>query len=94
MRNTEGQENCPQGSSAEAHSAPKISQMLTPAQVQLLDYANYLDGPDLVKSLKLLHDIAVYFSNDPIDEKEKYALFSVKVLWECIEEIVGETGKG
>tara|TARA_R110000764_G_scaffold240046_1_gene341791 strand:- start:72071 stop:72346 length:276 start_codon:yes stop_codon:yes gene_type:complete len=90
MRNGEGQENCPKGSSAEAQSAPQISQMLTQAQLQLLDYADALDGPDLVKSLKLLHNIAVYHSSEPLDEAEKDALFSVKGLWECIERIVIE----
>jgi hypothetical protein len=90
MRNGEGQKNCPHGSNAEAQSAPKTPQMLSPGQVQLLDYADALDGPHLVKSLKLLHDIAVYHSTEPIDEEEKDALYHIKVLWECIEVIVGE----
>jgi len=91
MRNTEGQEkNCPHGSNADAQSAPKIPQMLSPAQVQLLHYADALDGPHLVKSLKLLHDIAVYHSTEPIDEEEKDALYLIKGLWECVEVIVGE----
>ena len=94
MSTQDGQESCPQGSSANAQSVTKISQMLTPAQVQLLDYANYLDGPDLVRSLKLLHDIVVYHSNEPLDEDEKCALYSIKVLWEYVEGIVGETGDG
>jgi len=63
--------------------------MLSPAQIQLLDYANYLDGPDLVKSLKLLHNIAVYLSSEPLYEAEKDALYSVKGLWECIERVIG-----
>lgn len=89
MRNTEGQENCPQGSSTNAQSVPKIPHMLSPGQVQLLDYADALDGPDLVKSLKLLHDIAVYHSTEPIDEEEKDALYLIKGLWECIERVIG-----
>jgi len=67
--------------------------MLTQAQIQLLDYADALDGPDLVKSLKLLHNIAVYHSSEPLDEAEKDALFNVKGLWECIERIVFEKWK-
>ncbi|GLU44698.1 hypothetical protein [Allomuricauda sp. NBRC 101325] len=89
MRNGDGQEkNCPNCGYANALSAPKISQMLTQAQIQLLEYADALDGPDLVKSLKLLHNIAVYHSSEPLDEAEKDALFSVKGLWECIERII------
>ena len=90
MSTQDGQKSCPQCSSANAQSAPKISQMLSPAQIQLLDYADALDGPDLVKSLKLLHNIAVYHSSEPLDEAEKDALYSVKGLWECIGRIVFE----
>ncbi len=90
MLHSKGQESCPEGSSANAQSAPKMPHMLSPAQVQLLDYADALDGPHLVKSLKLLHDIAVYHSTEPIDEEEKDALYLIKGLWECVEGIVGE----
>ncbi|RDY61494.1 hypothetical protein DX873_04850 [Flagellimonas nanhaiensis] len=61
--------------------------MLTPAQVELLQFANYLDGPDLVNALKLLHDVVIYHSEIPLDEEEKTALYSVKGLWECIQAI-------
>ncbi len=90
MSTQDGQKNCPQGSSADAQSAPKILHMLSPAQVQLLHYADALDGPHLVKSLKLLHNIAVYHSTEPIDEEEKDALYLIKGLWECVEGIVRE----
>ncbi|MFD2098545.1 hypothetical protein [Flagellimonas iocasae] len=90
MSTQDGQKNCPhcqQGSTDAAPSAPKISRELTPAQVQLLEYVHYLDAPDLVKSLKLLRDITIYHSHEPLDEEEKDALFTVKGLWECIEKI-------
>ncbi|NDV14886.1 hypothetical protein GO009_02515 [Muricauda sp. TY007] len=92
MRNTEGQGYCPHCkkdiTEDKAQSAPKISRMLTPEQVELLEFADYLDGPDLVKSLKLVHDVVLYHSHEPLDEAEKDALFNLKVLWECIEGIV------
>lgn len=94
MSTQDGQKSCPLGSSANTQSAPKISHMLSPAQIQLLDYADALDGPDLVKSLKLLHNIAVYHSSEPLDEVEKDALYSVKGLWECIERITGNGVNG
>lgn len=71
-----------------AQSVPKISRMLTQEQIELLEFADYLDGPDLVKSLKLVHDVVRYHSREPIDEAGKDALFNLKVLWECIEGIV------
>jgi len=94
MSTQDGQKSCPHCSSANAQSASKISQMLSPAQIQLLGYADALDGPDLVQSLKLLHNITVYHSSEPLDEAEKDALYSIKVLWECIERIIGDGGEG
>ena len=32
-------------------------------------------------------DFTIYHSQIPIDEEEKNALFTVKGLWECIQEI-------
>ena len=91
MLHSKGQNQCLHCKAAltaeEAQSAPKISQMLTPAQVELIQFANYLDGPDLVNALKLLHDVVIYHSEIPLDEEEKTALFSVKGLWECIQAI-------
>ena len=89
MRNGEGQEkSCPHCSNPNAQCATQPPQMLTPAQLELLDYADALDGPDVVKSLKLLHDVVIYHSYEPIDEEEKNALFHLKGLWECIERII------
>ena len=89
MSTQDGQKSCPHCSNEQAPNPALSFPLLTPAQTQLLEYANDLDGPDLVKSLKLVHDIAVYHSHEPLDEDEKDALFSVKVLWEHIERIYG-----
>lgn len=83
MLHSKGQNQCPH---CQKGTTPK-SQQLTPAQVQLLEFADSLDGPDLVKSLQLVHDMALYHSQYPIDEDEKSALHSTKLLWECIAEI-------
>lgn len=91
MLHSKGQKNCPcctqGGVENEVKITPKISKMLSPAQVQLLDYTHYLDAPDLVNALKLVHDVTIYHSHELLDEAEKDALFSVKGLWECIERI-------
>jgi len=64
--------------------------MLTSTELELLDYANALDSPGLVRSLKLLHDVVTYYSHEPIGEEEKTALFHFKGLWECMERIIRE----
>ncbi len=91
MRNENGQNRCPCCNAAitakDAPVASKFSQQLSPAQMELLEFADPLDGPDLVKSLQLLHDMALYHSQHPIDEVEKNALHSTKLLWERIAAI-------
>nr|WP_299383106.1 hypothetical protein [Allomuricauda sp.] len=42
--------------------------------------------PDRVRALKLVHDIAVYHSDECLDGTEKRTLYQVKVLWDLIEE--------
>lgn len=70
-----------------AQAASKIPQPPTPAQCKLLNYVDYLDAPDRIKALRLVHDIAVYHSEEPLEWEEKQALYQVKVLWELITEI-------
>ncbi len=63
---------------------------LSPAQRELLSFTDALDGPDLVQSLKLVHNMALYDSHGIIDGPEKNALYATKCLWERIEAIAQE----
>ncbi|WP_146129823.1 hypothetical protein [Flagellimonas meridianipacifica] len=78
MRNTEGYRSCP-------HCNATMAKTLNPAQRKLLDYVDALDGPDRVKALQWVHDVALYESHEPLYREEKEALYQVKVLWELIE---------
>lgn len=92
MQTPSGQNVCPKCNSVnttdDTRNVSKVSKLLTSAEVELLEFVNYLDSPDLVKSLKLIHDFAIYHSYIPFDLEEKTALYDVRVLWEKIEEIV------
>lgn len=79
MSTQNGQNKC-------AHCNVVLTQ-LTPAQTQLLDFINPLDAPDLVHSLKHIHNIALYHSEGPLNDPEKVALYWMKGLWERIAEI-------
>ncbi|WP_435623916.1 hypothetical protein [Flagellimonas sp.] len=85
MRNTEGYQSCP-------HCNASMTKTLNPAQYKLLDYVDALDGPDRVKALKWVHDVALYESHEPLYREEKEALYQVKVLWELIEATLVEEG--
>ena len=69
----------------------KISISISLAQRELLEFTDALDGPDLVQSLKLVHDMALYDSYGLIDGQEKNALYATKCLWERIEAIVQDS---
>ncbi|TAI47684.1 hypothetical protein [Flagellimonas allohymeniacidonis] len=79
MRNVEDGQSCPR---CNAH----MTKTLNPAQRKLLEYLDALDGPDRVKALKWVHDVALYDSHEPLYRKEKEALYQVKVLWQLIED--------
>ncbi|WP_136468294.1 hypothetical protein [Flagellimonas onchidii] len=86
MRNTEGSKQCPHCNAPMATSDTRHVSKLTPAQLKLLRYVDDLDGPDRVKALKWVHDVALYESKEPLFEVEKEALYQIKVLWQLIEE--------
>ncbi|MEM9649114.1 MAG: hypothetical protein AAF969_11585 [Bacteroidota bacterium] len=79
MSTQNGQNRCPH--------CKAVLTPLSPAQTQLLDFINPLDAPDLVHSLKHIHNIALYHSEGPLDDPEKVALYWMKGLWERIAEI-------
>ncbi|TMU55170.1 hypothetical protein [Flagellimonas algicola] len=86
MRNGEDDQRCPKCNSPMTSNDTRHVSKLTPAQVELLQYVDALDGPNRVKALKWVHDVVVYDSNEPLYCEEKEALYQVKVLWQLIEE--------
>nr|WP_299382372.1 hypothetical protein [Allomuricauda sp.] len=95
MPNEQSHKRCPQCNadltSGDTRHVSKNRELLTPAQTQLLDFINALDAPDLVQSLKLVHDLALYHSDGPIEDPEKVALYWMKGLWEHIQAISMES---
>ncbi|MBS9463434.1 hypothetical protein KIM67_13535 [Flagellimonas sp. 389] len=91
MLHSKGQKQCPHCKAVVVHKdaqTPKIPKLLTPAQLQLLEFTDQLNAPVLVNALQLLHDMALYQSDHVIDEDEKNALFSAKQLWEHIAALL------
>ncbi|UII31355.1 hypothetical protein LVD17_23975 [Fulvivirga ulvae] len=43
---------------------------------------------ELIDSLKMVHDFALYHTDLPLDATEKMALFNLKILWESMEKLV------
>jgi len=91
MRTPNGGNVCPRCKSVnitnDTRDVSKTSKLLTSAEIDLLEYVGHLDRMDLVNSLKLIHDFAIYHSSIPFDDDEKTALYDVRVLWEKIERM-------
>ena len=61
------------------------------SQFEFLDYLKFHGWGQLSKSLRLVHDLALYHSDVPFNEGEKAALFDLKILWEGFERIGKES---
>ena len=55
--------------------------------VSLRDLILSFDHREMAESLRLVHDTTFYFSDITLEEKEKSALFQLKVLWEGFARI-------
>ena len=68
----------------------KTKVLLTTAQAEFMDLVLSHGTGELSRSLKMIHDLALYHSDIPFDDPEKAALFDIKLLWEGLEEISRE----
>ena len=66
----------------DTRNVSKIKVLLTPSQSEFIDFVLFYGASELSKSLRIVHDLALYHSDIPVDAAEKRALFSVKCLWE------------
>lgn len=69
------------------NASKKVKVLLTPSQAEFIDFVLFHGVNDLSKSLRLIHDLALYHSDVIVDETEKTALFDVKLLWEGFDRI-------
>jgi len=86
MRNVNGQNVCSKCNANTTDTLstdkPRTTKLLTSGEVEMLEFLNDLDRPDLVNSLKLIHDCAIYHSFVSLDTEEKTALYDIRILWE------------
>ena len=60
---------------------------LTPSQAEFIDFVLFHGVEELSRSLRMIHDLALYHSDVCFEEAEKVALFDLKLLWEGLERI-------
>ena len=80
-----------QSSADDTRSVSKIKKSLLPSQAEFLDYIMFHGVGEFSRSLKLVHDLALYHTDICFDKDEKSALFDLKILWEGFERIGRES---
>lgn len=95
MSTQNGQSVCLHGNSVntavDTRHVSNIKKSLLPSQAAFVDYIMFHGVGEFSKSLKLIHDLALYHSDVPFNEYEKSALFDLKILWEGFERIGQES---
>ena len=78
----------PNGQPCEVSSQTSESVIMSESLIQSLrDLILSFDHKEMAEALRLVHDITLYFSDIILEEKEKSALFQLKILWEGFERI-------
>ncbi len=95
MSTQNGQNVCPKCKSVSTsddtrHVSKKVKKNLYPAQLELLEFINFQDTLQIIKSLEWVHNTALYHSHLFIEEEEKSILFNVKLLMDKLGDIVRE----
>ena len=76
------------GQPGENSSQPSNSVIMSEAlMASLRDLILSFDHREMAEALRLVHDTTLYFSDIVLEEKEKLALFQLKILWEGFERI-------
>lgn len=71
----------------DARHALAVGSPLTASQAEFLHLVECQGCRELSRSLKMVHDLALYHSDVPFDQAEKDALFDLKLLWEGFERM-------
>ncbi|TLV00370.1 hypothetical protein [Dyadobacter luticola] len=77
----------PVNATSDARHASNVGDPLTQSQAEFWYLIECQGCKELAQSLKTIHDLALYYSDIPFDQREKSALFDLKVLWEGLEKM-------
>ncbi len=65
----------------------KHLKFVTVPEKKLVEDIKFHGIEEFIKSLKMIHDFALYNTNLCFDTDDKNALFNLKILWEGLEQI-------
>ena len=87
MRNVIGQTACLNGKNVESVNGSEILKSLNSVEEEFIGNLKFQGIEELVNSLKMIHDFALYHTDLCFDTPEKIALFNLKFLWEGLEAL-------
>ncbi len=85
MRTQNGQEPCTCLKSKAVET--EILKSLNSIEEEFIGNLKFQGIEELVNSLKMIHDFALYHTDLCFDTPEKIALFNLKFLWEGLEQL-------
>ncbi|MBL6447920.1 hypothetical protein JMN32_16510 [Fulvivirga sp. 29W222] len=87
MRNSNGPKAFIKSNYAEPIDGSEILNTLIPAEQEFISCIKLLGVDELIFSLKMIHNLALYHTELVIDQEEKNALFNLKILWEELQKL-------
>jgi len=82
MRNSNGSTNHYNG-----NDSVILLEFVSSIEKEFIDNLKFQGIEELVNSLKMIHDFALYHTDLCFDTPEKIALFNLKFLWEGLEQL-------
>ena len=87
MQTPNGQTACLNGNHVESVNGSEILKSLNSVEEEFIGNLKFQGIEELVNSLKMIHDFALYHTDLCFDTPEKIALFNLKFLWEGLEAL-------
>ena len=87
MLTQNGQNFCLTGNYPQNINDSKNLNPLTVEDEEFVRYLKFHGVDNFIKSLKMIHDFALYHTDLCFDIQEKSALFDLKILWEGLESL-------
>ncbi len=87
MRNSNGSNVCLNGKKTESVHGSEILKSLNSVEQEFIGNLKFQGIEEIIESLKMIHDFALYHTDLCFDTEEKIALFNLKFLWEGLEQL-------
>jgi hypothetical protein len=71
----------------DARHVSNFSSTITSAEADILYLIDTQGSRELARSLRMIHDMALYHSDILFEEPQKSALYDMKLLWEELEKM-------